>query len=243
LREFSPREVLMAQRSIADTDTVRATNPPAAPYDSLQPPESKAPQDKSTARAFLYNLAIPGTGYLYAGYQRGWINVGVEGLSWVTYFYYHDLGKSKESDYEAYADGHWDYAKWITDCPSCAGSTEDQLILGFRDHNKQQYYEDIGKIPTYFQGWDDYNATDNDSANRHFYRGIRNDSNDFLRNARYALVLGFVNRIVSAVDVLRLMRKKGTALELSTDTSVFIRMHTKPFSSDNGIGIQISKRL
>ena len=240
-RRFSLDEILLAQRSIADSVDTRATNPPAAPYDSLQPPP-KAEGTKSAGKAFLYSLAMPGAGHLYAGYKRGWVNVGVEGLTWITYFYYRDRGHTKEDEFEAYADDHWDYARWISQC-GCGGSPEDSLILGFRDSNRQQYYEDIGKIPTYFQGWDDYNGSNNESANRRFYRGIRNDSNNFLKNANYALAAAFVNRIVSAVDVLRLVKKKGKALALGPDTSLFIRLHSKPFSSDNGIGLQISKRL
>lgn len=240
-REFSLGEILLAQRSIADTVDTRATNPPQTPYDSLQPPPKPA-AGKSPGKAFLYSLAMPGMGHLYAGYKRGWVNVGVEGLTWITYFYYHDRGHTKEDEFEAYADDHWDYGVWISQC-GCQGSPEDSLILGFRDNNRQQYYEDIGKIPTYFQGWDDYNGANNDSSNRRFYRGIRNDSNNFFKNANYALAAAFVNRIVSAVDVLRLVKKRGKALSLGENTSLFIRLHSKPFSSDNGIGLQLSKRL
>lgn len=242
LQEFTPSEILLAQRAITEADTTRATNPPVAPYDSLQPPPKDPHAGKSPGKAFLYSLAIPGTGHLYAGYKRGWVNIGIEGLTWITYFYYHDRGVTKEDEFEAFADNHWDYAVWIAEC-GCQGSPEDSLIVEFRDNNPQQYYEDIGKISTYFGGWDDYNANNNDSANRHYYRGIRADSNNFFKNARYAVIVAFVNRIVSAVDVLRLLKKHGKSLELSSDTKIFIRAHTKPFSSDNAIGLQVTKRI
>jgi len=234
-------EILLAQRSIADTVETRATNPPEVPYDSIQPPPKPAAA-KSAGKAFLYSLAMPGSGHLYAGYKRGWVNIGVEGLSWITYFYYRDRGHTKEDEFEAYADDHWDYARWVSEC-GCQGSPEDSLILAFRDGNRQQYYEDIGKISTYFEGWDDYNTSNNESANRRFYRGIRNDSNNFLKNANYALAAAFVNRIVSAVDVLRLVKKQGSSVELGSDTSLRIRLRSKPFSRDNAIGLQVSKRL
>jgi len=242
LRHASLGEILLAQRSIADTVETRATNPPQVPYDSIQPPPKAEEPTKSAGKAFLYSLAMPGAGHLYAGYKRGWVNVGVEGLSWITYFYYRDRGHTKEDEFEAYADDHWDYARWISQC-GCQGSPEDSLIRGFRDDNRQQYYEDIGKISTYFGGWDDYSSANKESSNRRFYRGIRNDSNNFLKNANYALAAAFVNRIVSAVDVLRLVKKKGRAVALGEDTSLFIRLHSKPFNKDNGIGLQLSKRL
>ena len=64
-----------------------------------------------------------------------------------------------------------------------------------------------------------------------------------MKNANYALAAAFVNRIVSAVDVLRLVKKKGRGVELGGDTSLFIRLHSKPFNRDNGIGVQLSKRI
>jgi hypothetical protein len=92
-----------------------------APYDSLRPPPPESPgKPKSQGKAFVYNLLIPGTGHLYAGYKSGWVNIGIEGLTWLTYFYYQDLGHQKENQYEAYADGHWDYDKWISEC-GCQG--------------------------------------------------------------------------------------------------------------------------
>ena len=242
LQQLTPTEYLLAQRSIAEPDTARATNPPMAPYDSLQPPSDKPAPQKSPGAAFMLNLVFPGTGHLYAGYKRGWVYMGIEGLTWMTYFYYHDLGTTKQDEFENYADGHWDYATWIAEC-GCQGSPEDQLILEFRENNTQQYYEDIGKIPTYFGGWDDYNASTNNSANKNYYRGIRADSNNFYKNAHYAVLVAFVNRIVSAVDVLRLMKKKGKALDLSSDTKLYIRMHSKPFSPENGVGLELTKRL
>lgn len=245
-RSASPTEILLAQRAIADTSSERATNPPAAPNDSLRPPTPKSPNTKSIGRAFVSNLVIPGTGSLYAGYQRGWIHIGIEGLTWVTYFYYHDRGNTKENEFEAYADDHWNYQTWIDSC-GCAGTPADITIQTFYATNKQQYYEDIGKIPTYFSGWDDWDSSSGttlygDSANRQVYRGIREDSNDFFKKSRYALAVGFVNRIVSAVDVLRLMRK-AQRVNLNSDTSLRINMHTKPFSSENGFGLQITKKI
>jgi hypothetical protein len=232
----------LAQRSIADTVETKATNPPQAPYDSLQPPPPKGKQSKSAPKAFVYSLVIPGSGHLYAGYKRGWVHIGVEGLTWFTYFYYKDLGNTKEDQFEAFADDHWDYTRWIGEC-GCQGSPEDSLIVEFRENNKQQYYEDIGKISTYFGGWDDYQTSTKESANRRYYRGIRNDSNNFLKNANYALAVAFVNRIVSAVDVLRLLKKQGKGVELGEDTSLHIRVRSKPFNRENAIGLQLSKRL
>ena len=183
------------------------------------------------------NLAIPGAGHLYAGEKRGFVNLGLEGFAWAAYLYYHDRGKTKEKEFEGYADQHWDYDTWKTteQTNGTYDPAADSLIIYFRDHNRQQYYEDVGKISTYWSGWDS-------DENRNFYRGIRAHSNNFLKNAHYAVTGAFVNRIVSAVDVLRIL-KRQTRATLGKDTHLRFRVHTKPFSRDNAVGLEITKRL
>ena len=212
--------------------------PPAIPSANPVVTDEMSPKvHKSMGKAFLMNLAIPGAGHLYAGQKRGLVNMGLEGVAWAAYIYYHDRGKSKEKEFETYADGHWDYQKWITENPQYAGSPEDSLILYFRDHNRQQYYEDIGKLSHYWGGW-------TSDADRNFYRGIRAHSNNFLKNAHTAVAGAFVNRIVSAVDVLRMMKQKSKAtLGLGPDTKVRFKLRTKPFARENAFGFVVTRRL
>ena len=190
---------------------------------------------KSAGKAFLMNLALPGAGHLYAGEKRGYVHLGMEGMAWAAYLYYRDRGKAKEKEFESYADGHWSYDKWIAENPQYSGSDEEKLILNFRDNNRQQYYEDIGKISTYWDGWDSQD-------NRNFYRGIRAHSNNFLKNSHTAVTGAFVNRIVSAVDVLRVLKSKRH-INVGNQTNVRFKMRTKPFSRDNAVGFVITRRL
>ena len=233
---LSTGEILIAQRSIADSSASPSHSLEPIPLDAPRTMSTGAPIDrrKSPGRAALMNLLLPGLGHIYAGNKRGWANLGLEGASWVTFLYYRDRGNSKEDQYEAHADDHWDYDQWVNSC-GCSGSPEDSLIRYFRENNKQHYYEDIVKLGTYAGGWDD-------PASRSFNRGIRNDSNNFKKNARYAVVGGFVNRIVSAVDVLRVLKNRGRA-SLGKDTHMRFRLRTKPFASENAVGFTITKRL
>lgn len=232
---LSTGEILIAQRSIADS--VSSSSHDSRPLDAPLTMDTTPPtydRRKSPGRAALMNLLLPGLGHIYAGNKRGWANLGLEGASWVTFLYYRDRGGAKEDQFEAHANDHWDYDRWITSC-GCAGSPEDSLIKYFQANNKQHYYEDIVKLGTYAGGWDV-------PANRNFNRGIRNDSNNFKKNARYAVVGGFVNRIVSAVDVLRVLKNRGRA-SLGKDTQMRFRLRTKPFASENAFGFTITKRL
>jgi hypothetical protein len=245
-QESTPTEIL-AQRAIADSsEGERATNPPSETV-LTAPVQEEVRPPKSSGKAFLYNLILPGTGHLYAGYKRGWAHLGVEGLTWLSYFYYHDRGITKENEFEAFADDHYTLAQYDSLC-NCEGTPEYDTIYNFYETNRQHYYEDIGKLPNYWYGWDDYvgpegpGAPYGDSANKNFYRGIRSDSNNFLKNARYALVVGFVNRIVSAVDVLRLTKKQKSQVALSEDTTLFFKVRAKPFNSENAVGVRLVKK-
>lgn len=242
LPAFSPGEILLAQRAIADT--VPEPPPPSAIAESAVPREPQNAKIKSPGRAFLLNMLVPGAGYLYAGNKRGWIHLGLEGATWVTYLYYHDRGKTKEREFEAYADANWDstaYKASDTYQPDRWAILQDFLAAG----NDQQYYEDIGKLSDYWTGWQGYTtypAAGGDAPTRRFYYGVRNDSNNFLKNARYALVGGFVNRIVSAIDVLRLLKNRGRA-NIGNDTSIKVNMRARPFSSENALKITVTRRL
>ena len=241
-RSNSVGEILLAQRAIADTLPPPPVTPPGSVTSSPAHEDESVPMAKSPGRAFLLNMIVPGAGHLYAGNKRGWVHLGLEGATWVTYLYYHDRGKTKEDQYEAYADDKWDYARWIAADPANPGSDADNLIKNFLQNNKQQYYEDIGKLPVYWTGWEGYADPPADASSRRFYYGIRNDSNNFLKNARYAIVGGFVTRIVSAVDVLRILKNRGRA-NLGNNTQLKFNMRTRPFSNENALKITVTRRL
>jgi hypothetical protein len=247
--DFTPLptgEILLAQRAIADTETV-ATPIVPTPDEAVglaPPPVTEVP--KSPGKAFIYNLLIPGVGHLYAGNSRGFAHLGLEGVAWVSYFYYHERGTSKEDQYLAYADDHWSLSKWQADYNGPDKYAADSLIQYFKAHNKQHYYEDIGKLSTYSAGWDDaaYPSTEGYyvSGNRSFYRGMRGDSNNLLKDARYAVMGSFLNRIVSAVDVLRMLKHRSRAL-LGQNTQLQLKVRTRPFSDHTAVGFEIRKQL
>jgi len=238
----TPEGILLAQRAIADT--VATPPQPLAAPPGMRTDDDVVVKAKSPGRAFLLDLLVPGAGHLYAGNKRGWIHLGLEGATWVTYLYYHDRGKQKENQYEAYADVEWDSTAYKSS--NTYQADRWQLLRNFlASGNSQQYYEDIGKLPDYWTGWQGYSTYPDpggDAPTRRFYYGIRNDSNNFLKNARYALVGGFVNRLVSAVDVLRLLKNRGHA-NLGNDTQIKFNMRARPFANENAFKVTVTRRL
>lgn len=255
---YTPEELLLAQRALEDSTPPAPAMKPAAPPLGSIGTAAEMPQGHPARKpgvGVLLSLVVPGAGHLYAGESRGWVNIGLDVASWASYFHYRDLGKAKEDAFEDYADAHWDYQRWLdkgslAGCPECSpGTPEDSLILAFRDRNKQHYYEDIGKIKTYFYGWDDWAATDpatdpaaGESSNRRFYRGMRNHSNNFLKNSRYSFTAAMVNRVVSAVDVFRMLKRRAMP-QLDRDTHLRFHLRTKPFSEETRFGFVITRRM
>ena len=82
----------------------------AQPSDTLQVSQDiYGSKTKSTKKAFLYSLVIPGSGELYGGSKlKAAVFLGAEALFWVGYFHYQGKGDDKKKEYRAYADANWD---------------------------------------------------------------------------------------------------------------------------------------
>ncbi len=188
--------------------------------------------------AFLLSAAIPGTGQIAEGRNRAFAYLGAEALAWIAHFSWKDAGNKKEGEYEAYARSHWDLERWKErasgDVDTCQNAlpagvnyaTELETIERFlAEGNYQHYYEDIGKLETFRGGWDDYVCAQPDamSPNRGAYRGMREDSNDFLQKARYATTFAFLNRVVSAVDAYRTARGARVTVGSRTNLELDVR--------------------
>ena len=187
----------------------------------------------SPGLAFLMSAALPGTGQLAEGRNRAFAYLGVEAFAWIARFSWNDAGNRKEGEYEAFARRHWDLERWehlasnsVDSCqnalpPGINFADQDTTILHFLEvGNYQHYYEDIGKLEAYRAGWDDYACDEPDvkSPNRRTYRSMREKSNDYLRDARRATTLIFLNRVVSAIDAYRTAH--GARLAISPQTSL-----------------------
>lgn len=128
----------------------------------------------------LLSALVPGAGEMYMGYEkRGAVLMLAEATAWIGYAYKNQQGLNTRSDYEHYADVHWDMNRWIQDHPAVYPNwTPDYTLADLeqegrdsysgngawpgyipwvpRSQDKQHYYENIGKYDWYVSGWDDY---------------------------------------------------------------------------------------
>jgi len=131
-------------------------------------------EKKSPAKAMLLSSLFPGAGQFYANrrsittYISPLIEIGLI----VGYIMSYNEGLDAESDYEKFANSHYERTNQffaqndlIDDTMNNSSFYDEHFRLD--DTNTQHFYEDIGKYNKYVFGWDDWfdiYATDEDGS-------------------------------------------------------------------------------
>jgi hypothetical protein len=151
----------------------------------------KRKEKKSIALGVLMSAVLPGSGQFYGeNYVKAGIFLGIEALSWATFFYYNGKGDDQKEFFQGYANQNWDvrrYARWLRNngfegAGSINPDEQDLEVLrqqiiqveqnaGFShtlpEYYTQQYYELIGKYQTFMGGWADAEAEGINKNNFH----------------------------------------------------------------------------
>jgi hypothetical protein len=203
----------------------------------------------------LYSALVPGLGELTMGYEkRGIALMVIEVAAWTGYFTYHSDGLDKRDAYEAFADAHWDFDKWIDDHPaSCVppnATLEDVEKCGKdssgsgdwpgwipwvpREEDKQHYYENIGKYDWYISGWKDWDAALIPYAYqtdlRTEYRAMRGESNDALDTANSFVWVSLAARVFSIAETAIIVHGQRDAMGAGTTAPVSLRARPRGYS-------------
>jgi len=170
-------------------------------------------KEKSTKRAFIYSLLLPGAGEYYAESKtKTAVFLGMEAAFWFGYFYYHNKAQDKENEFKDYADQNWsedEYLTWLSTYCTGATSDRDPCVRGsdttywtehLPDTKNQQYYEMVGKYDQFNAGWTDASNMDDISRFRESYMDMRYDSNKLFDKAKYATMAALANHLLSAFD-------------------------------------------
>lgn len=188
-------------------------------------PDARLPKPaghRSPVKAALLSLAIPGAGQFYNGSNTGYLFMGVEATGWVAWASLRSTGHDIEDRFKAYADRHWTFERYRDPnsggCPTGGhsdGGLQDSTLVYLHDNRPDDYYEDIGKLDIYACGWDA-------ATNRSHYQDMRDESNSFLRNSRYAMTMVFLNHLVSAVHAARGAAHTNARLAAGMDLGVHL---------------------
>ena len=158
---------------------------------------------KSTSKALLLSFLVPGSGQLYAGAQtKGEIFLGAEASLWLGFFAFRTYGSWIKNDYKGYAAT---YANVDLQGKS-DNFFEDIALYMSRDKYNQfiRLFEGVSK-PLYLG--DEWNWAWDSKSSLDYYRDLRDRERAMYRKALYLVGLSLVNRVVSAVDAVREVKK------------------------------------
>lgn len=208
--------------------------------DEFQKPSGR----KSTAKAMLLSLLLPGAGELYAGNGTGSrIFLGLEGSIWAGFFAFRTYGSWKKTDYKGYATMH-------------AGvnldSKTDDYFENITYYDTRDQYNQFARL---YHGADatiypendfwNWNWDSQDSKGR--FRDLRNQSKTAYRRALFMVGLAAVNRIVSVLDAARSVKKFNRKLssEFSSvnPTDLRFSLDANPFSKNPHYYFKVKKEF
>ncbi|MDP4115472.1 MAG: hypothetical protein Q8903_05025 [Bacteroidota bacterium] len=186
-------------------------------------------EKKSPFLAGLFSAILPGAGEIYSGqYLKGGIFLAVEAAFIYIGLKNDKLGNDRTTEFNKYADKNWSVVKYAQslNIPDSAhvfiGDVNDsrspwekvnwsvlnQYETGshhLERYGEQQYYEMIGKYFQFAAGWDDFtigNPLADRSPHNNHYEGMRNDANNAYNVAAKAVIVIYVNHVLSILDAV-----------------------------------------
>jgi len=200
-------------------------------------------QSKSPTKAFLFSAIIPGTGEIYAGAKRGYIQIIAEVGFIAAAIITNRQAEGMRDDYNAKVREHVKFDSENFNCKefSCSFDTwnhEDYEHATMYDNWHNVYTESDGKplerVGAFY--WEDReNVKDEDrqrnpdSQNREEALKLREDSNDRFQISKTFIGLIIANHIISAIDA-RIMAKIYNERQ-KRDQNLSFRMIIHPNSS------------
>lgn len=184
---------------------------------ALQPAQES--ERKSAGLAILYSVLLPGMGELYAGdYSSGQYFTIADGVFWGFVAGFNIYGNIEKNNYQSYAEAYGgvtsegkngDYWATIGDYSDIEQFNTIQELN--RDYNLA-YNEQ-----THYWKWENEVA-------RKDYRNSWSASEQAYNNVRFAVGALVLNRIVSAINAVRLVARHNNALEKENGFTMYMHM-------------------
>lgn len=183
--------------------------------------EIVVPGWKSEPLALSLSGVLPGAGELYVGEGSGWLFVAVEAFGWVgrtvTRRKADDLRQEAASFVGDPTDSSstWSFERYAELTGSRAAELE-ALWVG----DREAFYHAIATDASYRAG---FKGSD-PSVTYESYRGLREDSQQRMRQSRYYEITLWANHVLSAFDALRAARFHNLPLRRNIDLQLGARI-------------------
>lgn len=165
-------------------------------------------EKKSPGLAIIYSLLLPGMGELYAGnYSSGMYFTIADAVFWGGVAGFNIYGNWQESNYRSFAEskGNADLTGKDEDYFSNLG-----LYVDIYEYNRTQElnrnFDEIYDVETHHWDW-------KSNDRRSEYRSMWTSSESAFNNIRFAVGALIVNRIVSAINAVRLVSAYNNKVE------------------------------
>lgn len=188
---------------------------------------------KSTGLAILYSMVLPGMGELYAGsYDSGIYFTVADGVLWGTYIGMNVYGNWQKDRYINYAVNNAGINTNSKDEAYYATISAYMDIDEFNDEKafERDYVAMYNNINTYYWKW-------NTNDQRKEFRKMWESSEQTFNNVRFIVGALLLNRVVSAINAVRLVSKYNNNLNQEVGWNVSSGIQNMP---DNSYAYQIN---
>jgi hypothetical protein len=180
-------------------------------------------QKKSTGLAIVYSLLLPGMGELYAdAYDSGVYFTVADGVLWGTYIGMNVYGNWQKDRYMSFAQTNADITTENKDDDYYATIGEYLSIDQYNDQKAfERNYDEMYDTEQYFWKW-------NTSEERKTYRNMWVSSEQTLNDVRFVVWGLLLNRVVSAINAVRLVSKYNNNLSQEVGWNVSLGVQSYP---------------
>ena len=184
---------------------------------------------KSPTQAFLYSAIVPGSGQLYIGAKRGYLQIAAEVGLLAAYFVTRSNAQSIREDYREQVRDHviFEGPTRFDDWDPIEDFEHATLFDNWHNVYTDNNGEPLERVGKWY--WEDRKAfkDDNrkihDSPQRKVALDMRMDANDKFQLAKTFLGIAILNHVVSAIDAriaAKSYNKKHSSFGLDLQTSV-----------------------
>lgn len=183
---------------------------------------------KNTGLAIVYSLLLPGMGELYAdAYDSGIYFTIADGVLLGTYIGINTYANWQKDRYVAYAQSNGGISTNNKDDLFYATIGEYQNIDEYNDEKAfERNFGDMYNTNTYFWKW-------NTNEERKSYRSMWVSSEQSFNNLRFVVGALILNRVVSAINAVRLISKYNNNLDQEIGWNVSVGVQNYPDNSSS----------
>lgn len=183
---------------------------------------------KNTGLAIVYSLLLPGMGELYAdAYDSGVYFTVADGVLWGTYVGINVYANWQKDRYISYAQSNAGITTANKDEDYYATISEYLNIDEFNDAKAfERNFDEMYNSNTHFWKW-------NTGEERKSYRDMWVSSEQSFNNLRFVVGALLLNRVVSAINAVRLVSKYNNNLNQEVGWNVSVGVQNYPDNSSS----------